>query len=72
MITHKASELEFIGRIRKDGTGIEPVQEEHLEFLVKYDEKLTLTPLSLTEKTFIASNMSIYTVKIKEHGKPNT
>jgi len=72
MITYKASELEFISRIRQDGTGCYPPDSKHLDMLIKADEPFILQPLSMSQKTFIAFNMSVYTVKIKEHGIQNT
>lgn len=71
MSSVRASNLEFITRLRSDGTGADPLTEQHLAFLLKYDDLFNLHPLSITEKTFIAFNMSVYTVKIKEH-EPNT
>jgi hypothetical protein len=64
-LTAKASELEFISRIRRDGSGADPIPEQHLSFLLKWDESYELRHLSLTEGTFIAFNMSVYIVKLK-------
>ncbi len=67
-MTKKANELEFISRIKRDGSGTVAITDEDKEFLSnsKYvDEKFILNSLSITEKTFIASGFNSYVVKLK-------
>lgn len=58
------SELIFISRIQRDGKGVFLIPDldavEHCQ-----SEMFGLTPLSITEKTFIASNFNVYIVKLK-------
>jgi hypothetical protein len=61
-MTKKAHELEFISKIKRDGTGV--ILDFNKTFLK--DEYFKLTSLSLTEKTFIASRFNSYVVKLKE------
>lgn len=72
----KATELKFISQIERDGSGVKEITTEHLEHLLKFNEGYTLSSLSLTEQTFIASNFNVYVVKIKpitiEQIKPKT
>ncbi len=63
MNTAKGSELEFICRINRDGTATEPVDSNYLKLL--QNDTFTINGLSMTEKTFIASGMSCFVVKLK-------
>lgn len=63
-IIKKGSELIFISRIKKDGTGVEPVSKALVD--VVYSEEFKLKRLSITEDTYIAFNMSVFVVKIKK------
>lgn len=63
-IIKKGSELIFISRIKKDGTGVEPVSKALVD--VVYNEEFELKRLSITEDTYIAFNMSVFVVKIKK------
>ena len=56
-------ELEFISRINADGSGTVPRDESSMKFLNK--EKFKLTALSLGERTYIASGMNSYVVRLK-------
>jgi hypothetical protein len=61
---YKASELEFISQINRDGKGVELLngKEQYC-----FSEKFKLKCLSISKKTFIATdNMNHYVVKIKE------
>lgn len=58
-------ELHFIARIKGDGSGIEPVTSEHQKDWNSDKERYTLNCLSLTNKTWIASGMGTYVVKLK-------
>lgn len=67
-MTKKASELIFISRILRDGSGVQQVTVEHQKQLesAKYvDEEYKLNFLSLSDKTFIASGFNSYVVKLK-------
>lgn len=63
------NELEFISRIKRDGSGTEKLTEENLFFFQENEfakkELYELTPLSMSEKTFIASGFNSYVVKLK-------
>ena len=65
----KAYELEFISIINRDGSGTEPVTQEHLSMLLinkfSKDDDYEIICLSLTEKTFIAFNFNAYVVRLK-------
>jgi len=60
----KGKHLEFISLIKRDGSGTETVEESLIE-LVKEDV-FTLACLSITKKTWIASNMNSFVVRLKE------
>jgi hypothetical protein len=62
---YKASELEFISRINRDGKGVTLlIGEEQYCFT----EKFKLKCLSVSQKTHVATdNMNHYVVKIKEN-----
>jgi len=67
-MTKKASELIFISRILRDGNGVQQVtveQQKQLENAKYVDEEYELNPLSLSNKTFIASGFNSYVVKLK-------
>lgn len=53
-------ELEFISRIKRDGSGTEEPKERTFS-----DNTYTLTPLSMSHGTFIASGFKSYVVKPK-------
>jgi len=60
-------ELEFISMINRDGLGVTPVSE--VPNMVSYleDEELEIMSLSLTNRTFIATDrMNYYIVRIKK------
>ena len=59
-----ASELIFVSRISADGKSISLDVENELS---EYEKKeiYKLTPLSISKKTWIASSMSTYVVKLK-------
>ena len=62
-------ELEFISRIKRDGSGTEKLTEENLFFFQENEfakkDLYELTPLSMSEKTYIASGFNSYVVKLK-------
>jgi hypothetical protein len=64
-----AHELEFIGQIKRDGSGIVKVKKSYLKAMLENTimraEPFELKPLSLTEDTFIAFNFNVFVVKIK-------
>ena len=57
----KAEQLEFISRINRDGSGVSAVDEKEV-----LNEDFTLNRLSISKKTYIASGMNSYVVKIKK------
>lgn len=65
----KASKLIFISRIKRDGSGVEMINSDSQKNLEKskfIDEDYKLNPLSLSEKTYIASGFNSYVVKLKK------
>jgi len=58
------SELIFISKIKKDGSGVIEVNPEDQEWL-KREKDYSLCRLSISEKTYIAFNMSAFVVKLK-------
>lgn len=64
----KASELIFISRIIRDGSGTIPINEKLQEQLQNdklVDDKYKINPLSLSNGTYIASGFNSYVVKLK-------
>lgn len=64
----KASELEFISRIKRDGSGVQILGKEDCDKLASaeyFDEVFALNPLSITHETYIASGFNSYVVKYK-------
>lgn len=65
----KAHELEFISRIKRDGSGIEPVSKivkvKMAENPFFMNDEYKLTSLSITHETYIASGFNSYVVKLK-------
>jgi len=58
------SELIFISRISGDGKKIEILEDTNNERFTN-DEKFELNSLSISNRTFIASGMASYVVKLK-------
>ncbi len=65
MKTKFGRQLKFISKIKRDGSGIDRVFDDHVETL--NNENFDLSCLSMTEKTFIASGFNSYIVKIKDN-----
>lgn len=65
-----SKDLIFISQINRDGSGVTPVNSEYLYFLQENkfskDRPFHLRCLSMTEKTFIASNFNSFVVKLKQ------
>lgn len=65
-----AKELEFISRIKRDGSGTEPIPDEMLNCMLENEfakeEKYKINVLSLSNKTYIASGFNSFVVKLKE------
>lgn len=65
----KAKDLEFISWINRDGSGTTPVSDSMLDMMLNNslakDEEFKIITLSLTEKTFIASNFNSFVVRLK-------
>ena len=57
------SELIFISRINRDGSGVGPIDDHYLQNM--QTEVFELKALSLTLKTFIAFNFNVFVVKLK-------
>ncbi len=71
----KANELEFICQINRDGSGTTPVSEGYLKQMLENplmkDDEFEIRCLSLSEKTFIASEFNSFVVRLKpEPEKP--
>jgi len=66
----KAKDLIFISRIKRDGSGIDPISDEFLELLennhVAYNKEYEIRHLSLTEGTYLAIGFNSYVVKLRE------
>jgi len=60
----KGSELEFLSLIGRDGTSIYPARKSFIAMM--QNETFKLERLSLSQDTYIAFNMSVFTVKIKK------
>jgi len=58
--TKKGHELIFISRIRRDGSGTDPVEVTHSLL----NDNYRLRCLSITRGTYIASEVSSYVVKV--------
>lgn len=63
----KASDLIFIGQIKRDGSGIVPVEESYLKAMLENSlmGDFRLRRLSITEDTYIAFNFNVFVVKLK-------
>jgi hypothetical protein len=64
----KASELVFISRIKRDGSGVVPISADEQARLAgseHVDKTFTTTCLSITNGTYIASGFNSYVVKFK-------
>lgn len=64
----KGGELIFISRILRDGTGVELIEDQDLTMHVR-ETVFNLSCLSLTHKTYIASEFNSYVVRKKEEVK---
>ena len=68
-IKKKASELNFISQIKRNGCGTTKVKKSYLKQMIENplmkNEEYTLHCLSMTEKTYIAFNFNAFVVKIK-------
>ena len=58
--------LVFISRIKRDGTGVQMVEDQDDAQHYLADKTFKLNCLSITEGTYIASEFNSYVVKIKE------
>lgn len=61
-------ELIFISRILRDGTGVEMIEDQDLMMHAR-ETVFNLSSLSLTQKTYIASEFNSYVVRKKEEVK---
>lgn len=62
----KGKELIFISRIRRDGSGVEMVEEQVVVSDLSENETFEINRLSITQGTYIASGFNSYVVKFKE------
>lgn len=62
------SQLKFISWIKRDGSGTEKVERDHIE--VMKDEKFEVHTLSLTEGTFIAHGFNSFVVRLRPEPIP--
>lgn len=66
----KASQLIFLGQVKRDGTGIVEVSEAYKTEMLKNplmkDELFEINVLSLTEKTYTASGFNTFVVKLRD------
>lgn len=61
----KGSELIFISQIKRDGSGVKKrIKKQYRELM--QNEDFELICLSLTEKTYIASNFNSFVVRLKK------
>ena len=58
------SELEFISEINRDGSGTEKIPESYLAMMKK--ETFRVYCLSISRKTFLASNFNWFVVRLKK------
>ena len=56
-------DLIFISHIKRDGSGVTDVSKEYIKMME--DDLFHLTYLSISEKTFIASEFNSFVVKLK-------
>lgn len=64
----KGKYLEFISRILRDGSGTVNVKDKDMRHL--NNTKFSMSRLSITENTWIASEFNSYVVKIKYDRPP--
>ena len=68
-MTKKATELIFISRIKRDGSGTSRVFKRELRMLTENPSALRddfeINRLSISEETYIASGFNSYVVKLK-------
>lgn len=62
----KAKKLNFISRIKADGSGTEPIPKGLLENDLFLNEELKITNLSISNGTYIASGFNSFIVKLKK------
>ena len=66
----KASQLIFLGQVKRDGTGVELPSEAYkkamLENPLMKDELFEIKVLSLTEKTYTAIGFNTFVVKLRD------
>ncbi len=65
----KASELDFISQIKRDGSGTFKVPDDYLKSMLENplmkDDLFELRRLSITEGTYIAMGFNSFVVKLK-------
>lgn len=66
----KASDLIFISQINRDGSGTSEIPESYLTSMLENsgmkDELFTLSRISISEETYIASGFNSFVVKVKD------
>ena len=63
----KGSDLIFVSRILRDGSGTEPLSPAHRKII--QDENLNVNRLSISQDTWIANGFNSYVVKMKSRTK---
>ena len=63
----KTHELEFISQLNRDGSGVTPIDADYLKAMHENPlmQDFDLSPLSLTEGTYVAFNFNVFIVKKK-------
>ena len=68
-MTKKAHELEFISRIKRDGSGTIKLKDYELKAMLEHphmkDQNYQLHILSLSERTYVAFNFNAFVVRVK-------
>ncbi len=69
----KASELEFISQIKRDGSGVTKIKESYTKAMqgniLMQNDEFKINCLSISEKTFIASGFNSFVVRLKDPEK---
>jgi hypothetical protein len=68
-MTKRANELIFISQIKRDGSGVEMIDDElniDLQNNNSFQNGYVINRLSISEKTYIASGFNSFVVKLKQ------
>ena len=68
-MTKKTHELEFISRIKRDGSGTTKVEDHQLKAMLEHprsrDENYQLHRLSFSENTYVAIGFNSFVVRVR-------